>query len=297
MFCLYCQDQKESYVLYHSTHKKDAKHIQDVKCMSEIHSKPTLYKCKKCNLIFSEYINVKTEESYTTVQDERYVQQIPYKKKNFEFLFSKISPYLNKEKEVLEIGSYYGILGSIIKPNVKKYTGLELSKHAAEYSRNIFNLNIANEHLDEFLNKENLFDVIIMCDVIEHLDNPFEIIKKIEKNLKPDGIFIFSTMNMDSLVPKIMRGKYFWIMPQHKFYFTNSTLRYFLKKINMDIFKIKSDARLVSMEYLLFKLCVFLPKINFIFKFLLKFNFLKKITIKINLFDLNIYFSKKLEKF
>ena len=62
------------------------------------------------------------------------------------------------------------------------------------------------------------------------------------------------------------------------------------------VFKIKNDARLVSVEYLLFKLCVFLPKINFIFKFLLKFNFLKKITIKINLFDLNIYFSKKLEK-
>ena len=134
-----------------------------------------------------------------------------------------------------------------------------------------------------------------MCDVIEHLDNPFEIIKKIEKNLKKDGIFIFSTMNMDSILPKIMRGKYFWIMPQHKFYFTNSTLKFFLKKNKMNIFKIKNDARLVSIEYLLFKLCVFLPKIDFIFKFLLKFNFLKKITIKINLFDLNIYFAKKID--
>jgi 2-polyprenyl-3-methyl-5-hydroxy-6-metoxy-1,4-benzoquinol methylase len=296
MFCPSCPDKEESYILYNSNHKKDEMHIKDVKCMSEIHFKPTLYKCKKCDLIFSEYINVKTEESYTNVEDDRYVQQIPYKKKNFELLFTKISPYLNNEQEVLEIGSYYGILGSIIKPHVKKYTGLELSKHAAEYSQNNFNLNIANEHLDEFLNKKNLFDVIIMCDVIEHLDNPFEIIKKIEQNLKPNGIFIFSTMNMDSFLPKIMRGKYFWIMPQHKFYFTNSTLRYFLKKNNMNIFKIKNDARLVSVEYLLFKLCVFLPKINFIFKFLLKFNFLKKITIKINLFDLNIYFSKKLEK-
>ena len=296
MFCPTCPDKKESYILYNSSHKKDEMYIKDVKCMSEIHLKPTLYKCKNCNLIFSEYINVKTEESYTNVEDIRYIQQIPYKKKNFDLLFTKISSYLNSEQEVLEIGSYYGILGSIIKPYVKKYTGLELSKHAAEYSRNNFNLNIANERLDEFLNKDNLFDVIIMCDVIEHLDNPFDIIRKIEKILKPNGIFIFSTMNMDSFLPKIMRGKYFWIMPQHKFYFTNSTLRYFLKKNNMNIFKIKHDARLVSVEYLLFKLCVFLPKLKFIFKFLLRFNFFKKITIKINLFDLNIYFSKKLEK-
>ena len=295
MLCPSCPDNIESQVLYHSSHKKDEKHVKDVKCMSEIHFKPSLYKCKKCKLIFSEYINVKTEESYTTVEDDRYIQQIPYKKKNFEFLFSKISPYLKNNYEVLEIGSYYGILGSIIKPHVKKYTGLELSKHAAEYSRKNFNLDIANEHLNEFLNKENLFDVIIMCDVIEHLDNPFEIIKKIEKNLKPNGVFIFSTMNMDSLLPKIMRGKYFWIMPQHKFYFTNSTLKFFLNKNNMNIFKIKNDARIVSVEYLLFKLSVFLPYLDFIFKFLLKFNFLKKTTIKINLFDLNIYFAKKID--
>ena len=83
-------------------------------------------------------------------------------------------------------------------------------------------------------------------------------------------------------------------MPMHKFYFSNTTLRYLLKENNMDIFKIKNDTRLISVEYLLFKLCILIPKISFIFKFLLKFNFLKKITTKVNLLDLNIYFVKKL---
>ena len=290
-----CSDNKESFVLYQSDHKKNTNYVKDVKCMSTIHSKPTLYKCKKCDLIFSEYINVNLEEAYTNVEDEKYIQQIPYKKKNFELLFSKISPFLNKNHKVLEIGSYYGILGSIIKLHVKNYTGLELSKHAVEYSKKNFNLNVTNEPLDKFLKKNILFDVIIMSDVIEHLDNPFNVLSLIEKNLKPNGIFIFTTMNMDALLPKIMRGKYHWIMPQHKFYFSNSTLRHFLNRNNMDIFKIKNDARLISVEYLLFKLCVLIPKIDFIFKFLLKFNFLKKITAKINLFDLNIYFAKKLE--
>ena len=134
-----------------------------------------------------------------------------------------------------------------------------------------------------------------MNDVIEHLDNPFKALSLIEKNLEPNGLLIFTTFNIDAIIPKIMRGKYYWIMPMHKFYFSNSTLRYFLKTNNMDIFKIKSDTRLISVEYLLFKLCILIPKINFIFKFLLKFNFLKKITTKINLLDLNIYFAKKLK--
>ena len=290
-----CPDNKDSFVLYQSNHKKNKNYVKDVKCMSEIHSKPTLYKCVKCNLIFSEYINSNLEDAYSNVEDERYIQQIPYKKKNFELLFSKISSFLNKNHKVLEIGSYYGILGNIINSHVKNYTGVELSKHAAEYSKKNYNLNVINESLDKFLRKNILFDVIIMSDVIEHLDNPFNVLSLIEKSLEPNGIFIFTTMNMDALLPKIMRGKYHWIMPQHKFYFSNSTLRYFLKKNNMDIFKIKNDVRLISVEYLLFKLCVLMPKIDFVFKFFLKFNFLKKIEAKINLFDLNIYFAKKLE--
>ena len=290
-----CPDTKDSFVLYRSSHKKNKNYVKDVKCMSEIRYKPTLYKCEKCNLIFSEYINSNLEDAYSNVEDERYIQQIPYKKKNFELLFSKISSFLNKNHKVLEIGSYYGILGNIINSHVKNYTGVELSKHAAEYSKKNYNLNVINESLDKFLRKNILFDVIIMSDVIEHLDNPFNVLSLIEKNLEPNGIFIFTTMNMDALLPKIMRSKYHWIMPQHKFYFSNSTLQYFLKRNKMDIFKIKNDARLVSVEYLLFKLCVLMPKIDFVFKFFLKFNFLKKITAKINLFDLNIYFAKKLE--
>ena len=287
-----CPDNKESFVLYQSDQKNNK---IDVKCTSEIHSKPTLYKCKKCGLVFSEYINSSFEEAYTNVEDKKYIQQIPFKKKYFDLFFSKIKSFLNEKHKVLEIGSYYGVLGNIIKPHVKNYTGLELSKHAAEYSKKKFKLNITNESLDKFLKRNILFDAIIMSDVIEHLDNPFNTLNLIEKNLEPNGLLIFTTFNIDAIIPKIMRGKYYWIMPMHKFYFSNSTLRYFLKTNNMDIFKIKSDTRLISVEYLLFKLCILIPKINFIFKFLLKFNFLKKITTKINLLDLNIYFAKKLK--
>jgi len=288
-----CVEKNESSVLYSSKLKNDN---LDVRCTSEIHEKPTLYKCKKCKLIFSEYIKSNFEKSYIIVEDQKYIQQIPFKKKYFELLLSKIKPYLNINYNVLEIGSYYGVLGNIIKPHVKNYTGLELSKHATEYSKKIFKLNIVNEPLNKFLEKNILFDVIIMSDVIEHLDNPFIALNLIEKNLNPNGILIFTTFNMDAIVPRIMGRKYHWIMPMHKFYFSNNTLRYFLNKNNMDIFKIKKDTRLISVEYLLYKLCILINKIDFIFKFFLKFNFLKKTTIKINLHDLNIYFAGKIKK-
>ena len=75
-----CADKKESFVLYQSDKKNNKNNEIDVRCTSETHNKPTLYKCKKCNLIFSEYLNFNFEEAYTNVKDEKYIQQISFKK-------------------------------------------------------------------------------------------------------------------------------------------------------------------------------------------------------------------------
>ena len=71
-----CLDNNESFVLYQTDHKKNETKI-NVECTSHNiatikHWKPTLYKCKKCDLIFSEYIDVDFEDSYSYVVDEVY---------------------------------------------------------------------------------------------------------------------------------------------------------------------------------------------------------------------------------
>ena len=122
---MYCpspyHEKKESPILFNSNEKKEAK--LDVKCTSKTHDKPTLYKCSNCNLIFSEHIKKNFEEDYLKVEDNKYIEQIPFKEKYFNVLLNKIKPFLKKEYDVLEIGSYYGVLGNIIKP----YVPLKLS--------------------------------------------------------------------------------------------------------------------------------------------------------------------------
>ena len=64
-----------------------------------------------------------------------------------------------------------------------------------------------------------------MSDVVEHLDDPFHIFEYLEKNLKEDGTLIFTTFNMDSLVPKILGRNYHWILPMHKFLFFKQNIK------------------------------------------------------------------------
>jgi len=294
--CPFCKKENSPEILYEGG-TKDNKVI-NVECTSHNSEdieqwKPTLYKCKSCKLVFSESIGVNLAEKYIDVIDQSYIDQIEFKKKTFELFFKKIKPYLNKELKVLEIGSYYGVLGNLINPHVKEYHGQELSTHAANYAKKNFNLNIITDQLEEYLKKNNKYDLIIMTDVIEHLDNPFEVLTLIDKNLAEGGQLILSTFNFDSIFSKIMGKKYPWIIPMHKYYFSNTTINNCLDKSNLKLLDIQNDVRLISVEYLFQKFNVIFPPFKFVSDIFLKFKFIKNLTIKINLYDLKVYFCKK----
>lgn len=278
--------------------KYDAKKINyddvNFNCTTDTYKKPKIYVCKKCEILFSELVfnfqNNQFEKSYKDVKDEKYISQIEYKKIYFEDLSKKIYKELNTSNSVLEIGSYYGLLGSIINEKVKNYYGLELSYHGCKFSKDKFNLNIFNETIEEHSKRKIKYDLIIMADVIEHFADPFSTFEIVNKLLNKNGKLILTTFNMDSLYAKITGKNYHWIIPYHLAYFSNKTLKDIGKKNNLELYKIENDTRTVSVGYLLEKLIFIFPRLSLIFKFLFKFKLLRKLSIKINLRDLNIYY-------
>ena len=269
-------------------------------CTTNSYSKPKIYKCNKCELKFSELAaalpNKQVEDKYNNVVDNIYIEEIPQRQKYFSNLYKKIRYNFNNGQSVLEVGSYYGVFGNIIKPNVKNYSGLELSKHGADYAKKNYKLEIFNETIEEHTKRQLKYDIIIMADVIEHFSNPFKMLETIEKILEPDGLLIFTTYNMDSFYAKMTGKNYHWILPMHLFYFSNKTLKNICLERNLKIIKIKNDSRVVSFYYLLNKLELIFPKLKFLFRYINKIKFLQKINIYVNLFDLNIYYVKKTRK-
>ena len=156
-----------------------------------------------------------------------------------------------------------------------------------------YNLEIFNETIEEHSKRQFKYDIIVMADVIEHFSNPFKMLEIIENILKPDGLLIFTTYNIDSLYAKITGRNYHWILPMHLFYFSNKTLKNICLENNLKIYKIKNDSRVVSFYYLLNKLVLIFPKLKFLFQYINKIKKFQKINVNVNLFDLNIYFAKK----
>ena len=287
-----------SRVLYHARSSNDYKKI-NFNCTTDTYFKPQISICEKCQLIFSDLVfnfnDNNLEQKYSEVIDEKYISQISYKKKYFEKMFSNVSPFINEKSSVLEIGSYYGALGSVIKkhPKVIKYKGLELSKHGARYSSEKFDLEIVNETIEEHSKKKLKYDLIILADVVEHFNNPFRDFQLLHGMLNDDGVLAFTTYDMDTFYPKIKKQDYHWILPFHMFYFSEKSLVKILSDRNLKLIRKINDPRYVSLEYLLEKLLLIFPKFSLFWNFLKRIHFLKKLTIKVDLKDLKLFIVNK----
>ena len=127
--------------------------------------------------------------------------RIAYIKKNICSAHNNIA---NKDKilkglEILDLGCGGGLVCEPLTRLGANVTGIDFvkknittAKHHAKISK--LNITYVNQDLLSIkLNKQ--FDVILMLEIIEHLDNWENVVNKILKHLKPKGKIIFSTIN------------------------------------------------------------------------------------------------------
>lgn len=104
----------------------------------------------------------------------------------------------NTCKTILDIGCAYGFLGKNIKNRTEKeLVGIELDRDAAKQAEKYFDKVVVGdiETLELDL-KEHYFDCIIFADILEHLKDPWTLLKKIKKYLKPEGVLVASIPNV-----------------------------------------------------------------------------------------------------
>lgn len=103
------------------------------------------------------------------------------------------------EAEILDLGCGGGLVSESLAKLGAVVTGVDFVKEnikiASDHaSKNNLNINYINQNIEKLKIKKK-FDVIIMFEILEHLDDWKVFIMKIKKNLKKNGILIISTIN------------------------------------------------------------------------------------------------------
>ena len=149
----------------------------------------------------------------------------------------KIIPYQG-EGRILDIGCGNGRALSLLKERGWDTYGVEVNSQAVDIARDKLNLKVQLGNISDVEFQNNFFDVVIMTHSLEHMANPKEILRKVNRILKVGGTLIVTIPNADSFEARYFRQ--FWIgwdPPRHLYTFSLKTLKKMLQTIGS--FKIK----------------------------------------------------------
>lgn len=241
--------------IYPSTSKDLQKDVYA--CTNTHHSSHgRIVKCLTCGLVYTNpQVHVETiNEHYSNVEDDIYVKNIISRKKTFKYNMDKIRSFLPNQGKLLDVGAYCGIFLDVSKNYGYEVYGIEPSIWAVNFSKEHFGINIFAGFLKNLPESVKDFDVITAWDVLEHSTDPMLDLSMINKILKPDGIFAFSTLDIDNWFPKLLGEKWPWIMDMHLYYYNVDILKEMLIKNNFEVIDVQSYSHIITLEYFLFKL-------------------------------------------
>ena len=101
--------------------------------------------------------------------------------------------------QLLDIGCLWGSFLYSAQQSGFEVTGIEPYERAARYARNVLKLNVLSGSLRKLALPYSSFDAITILDVIEHLCDPLEELRSVLRLLKPNGVLVVVTPNVEGL--------------------------------------------------------------------------------------------------
>jgi SAM-dependent methyltransferase len=215
-----------------------------------------LSKCADCGFIqctdktdVIQFYEDLEDHEYEKTRNERAIQE-----RKLVQMIKEIKP----EGRFLDIGAGSGIM-------VEEALKLGYDAIGVEPSKWLQNIAVKRGlpiHLGVFPSEEitGKFDVIALVDVIEHVNNPVELIQEISKALKEDGVLMVITPNVKSFVAKSLKWKWWHFRIAHIGYFDPKTLELLGENAGLKIVKRKKPAWYFRVEYLVKRVHHYLPK-------------------------------------
>ena len=212
-----------------------------------------LVKCRKCGLI---YANPRIHESellrrYTSsFFFDEYLPAFKATSKLYDltiirshfFLFLQlITKYYTTGKRLLDVGCGAGFFLKAAEEIGWEAEGVEISPIASDYAQNTVKVKVLEGKLEDLYLPAEKFDLVILIETVEHLMNPLETLKEINRILKKQGILIICTPDYKSLSRLFLGKNWAVLSPEEHFsVFTQIALFRILQKAEFCVLGIRN---------------------------------------------------------
>ncbi len=256
----------------------------------------TIVECLECGLVYANprYDDGEMLARYQAVEDPLYVEEREGRMLTFERHLRPLEEIMppGDGRRLLDVGCHIGVFVEIAARHGWDAWGVEPSHWAAAYARKA-GLKVVEGTLDTAGFDPASFDVVTMWDVIEHVERPSAEVRQAFRLLKPGGLLVIHTMDLDSLFARLMGKRWPWLMEMHIYYFTRRTLARLVEQAGFEVIAIKSQGRYLRLGYLATRVAALSPPLGKALSWLFERLHLSHRAVPINLGDLVTLYGRK----
>jgi len=257
---------------------------------------PPIVRCRRCGLVYTDPRpdGEDIRETYEAVQDPLYIEEREGRVLTFEHHLKPLERLAGEPagRPLLDVGAYTGVFVEIADQHGWDAWGLEPSSWAVEQARSR-GLQMVQGTLDTAELPSGHFDVVTMWDVIEHLTDPREALVEARRLLAPDGLLVIHTIDIDSLLARLMGPRWPWLMEMHIYYFSRRTLRTMLEGCGFRVLSDRPQGRYLRLGYLMNRVGALAPLVGRPAEWLVSRLGLRRKPVRINLGDLFTSYAQK----
>ncbi len=94
------------------------------------------------------------------------------------------------------------------------------------------------------------FDAVTLFHVIEHLDSPRRMLRRVHDLLRPGGVVMIETPTVDCVWFRLAPGRWRQLIPDHYYFFSAATLAALLRRCDLEPIEQHKVGRRVSLRFL-----------------------------------------------
>ncbi|MFL5905330.1 MAG: class I SAM-dependent methyltransferase [Solirubrobacteraceae bacterium] len=216
-----------------------------------------LYRCTRCGTVHQPDLPVGPElyALYRQMRDDHYLDEERGRRRTARRLLDLVAeadgpPVLpdGTRKRLLDVGCGPGLLLDEARQRAYDVRGLELSEASIAHARNTLELPVEQTALTDFADHAG-FDVIVLADVIEHLDDVPGGLDRCRELLAPGGTLCVVTPDPASRTARLVGDRWWGYVPAHTFLLPRATLRRLLTERGLAIAADVSLVRTFSLRY------------------------------------------------
>jgi 2-polyprenyl-3-methyl-5-hydroxy-6-metoxy-1,4-benzoquinol methylase len=209
-------------------------------------------KCKNCHLVYMNPIEKvsKTNEYYSNAKNSHAPTIRASYLRTAKSQIGLVQKYANGT-DLLDIGCAQGFFLFSAAQAGYKVKGIEISQDAAEYAKREFGLDVEAKAFEELQFPGNHFDVVALWQVLEHVPYPLAVLREVHRILRPEGLLVVSTPNIEGIPSRFLRKKWWDIKRLHINQFSTKTLMDILRNAEFRNISPASYRGFISLSILL----------------------------------------------